>query len=368
MTLSISVPSVESEKVYGLVDAIRNYRQQAVKSKDKKSDSWIGKLRALVPAWFRSFAAAVVVCGAIVFLIVNPPMTKQPGESVQSAPAASASAEIPVAPDNTKIVTVNIGDTEILMVPVIPQWATALIILLGLGAYISYVRWIRPRLEESEYEQEAEDSHEFNTALNQCANALPVNPRDAIRLVNRMRFEYLMQDERYKKASEPVAATKLSELESLTYTLLNYHHPGYLNPDFVDHVVIPEIRDGHFTSPDELVSKLSGKYPDIAKVSKTFSLLKNVPQDIRQSAVPGKVSLEHFVDPDKLKAYVKLNRFVLVSEKLREETSITAKPISQTTNEEKEDQTGEKILPALDEKLKEFSAKQAGTTEKMEQD
>ncbi|WP_455219863.1 KAP family P-loop NTPase fold protein, partial [Kaarinaea lacus] len=368
VTLSISVPSVESEKVYGLVDAIRNYRQQSGKKKDKKIESWIGKLRSLVPAWFRSFAAAIIVCGAIVFLIVNPPMTKFPGESVQSDIARAALAEIPTVPGDTKIVTVNVGDTEILMTPVIPQWATALIILLGLGTYISYVRWIRSRHEDSEYEQEAEDSQEFNKALNKCANALPVNPRDAIRLVNRMRFEYLMQDERYKKASKSIAATKLSELESLTYTLLNYHHPGYLNPDFVDHVVIPEIKNNQVNSPQDLIAKLSRKYPDIAKVSKTFSLLENAPLDKSNSASSIKVTLDHFVNPEKLEAYVKLNRFVLISEKLREETDALVKSKGQVDKTNKAMKPQDQIQPELDEKIRKITRKQAKSAEEIGHD
>lgn len=368
VTLSISVPSVESDKVYGLVDAIRSYRQRSDLSRDKKAGTWVGKIRTLVPAWFRSLAAAIIVCGGIVFLVVNPPMTKQSGETIGSISTIPPSAELADAPGDTQIVTVSRGDTAVVMAPLIPQWMTALIVLMGLSAYIVYVRWVRPKLEDSEYEQEAEDSHEFNSALNKCANALPVNPRDAIRLVNRMRFEYLMQDERYKAASNIALPIKLSELESLTYTLLNYHHPGYLNPDFVDHVIIPEINNNQVNDPKDLIAKLSGKYPDIAKVSKTFTLLENMPQDNGKSSLPTNVTLDHFVNPDKLQAYVKLNRFVLVSEKLKEESVEPIKSAGQVSIKDTTVTSQDQIYPELDEKIKKIRGKQAKSSEEIRQD
>jgi hypothetical protein len=299
VTLNVSVPSVESDKVHELLKAINAKANPAPASAHKRT--LVQRMTEKVtstPVWAIKAAVAATVC--IVLAIV---LTQRP-ETLSSRITAGA----PVGIDQAgEVFTgekrwVNVPVSEPKPLPAAPWSSWVPTVLAGglLVMYLIYRVWVRPAVRSAEYVQEAEDSAAFTEAVAHCSAVLPENPRDAIRLINRMRFEYLIQEQ-----TDASVQAKLNEEECVTFTLMHYRHPGFLNPEFLDEEILPHIQKDVAHDPVKLYEDLSRVYPSLDKLKSEIMMLREATVDV-----------SHFGDVAKLSAYVRLNRYLLEAQRL----------------------------------------------------
>jgi hypothetical protein len=169
-----------------------------------------------------------------------------------------------------------------------PLWWVIPGLLLLCAAAALYVA-NRPALIEAAYRREPKDSAKFVDAVKWCKDLLPKNPRDAIRMVNLMRMEYLIQE----SDKAPLDGSPLDEWECVSLTILEKRHPAVFQKLLAD-------IDGPAASDGNGADNLSMKDAALARDVSTLS-----------SAGGG---TSHIGSLDKLKRFVGVNRFLLEAE------------------------------------------------------
>ena len=154
----------------------------------------------------------------------------------------------------------------------------------------SEVRKIRPFVDE----------------LGKCADLLPRNPRDGVRLVNSVRVGHEIQAAEGRRSE----AEQLTEAEFVTFSVMLYHHPKLFEPELLEDVVVPKMRIldaapsmGALQKYRELLA-CPGVEPAMAR--KMLSDLINL-----KRAYGGIEGIEHFFKADKVARFVEVNRYIL---------------------------------------------------------
>lgn len=167
-------------------------------------------------------------------------------------------------------------------------WAIPALLLLSAATALYVAN--RPALIEAAYRREPKDSAKFVNAVAWCKDLLPKNPRDAIRMVNLMRMEYLVQE----SDKAPLDGTPLDEWECVSLTILEKRHPAAFQR------LLMEL-DGPAANNGNGVDRF-GLNGDAA-LARDVSDLRNAGGDT-----------SHIDSIDKLKRFVGVNRFLLEAE------------------------------------------------------
>jgi hypothetical protein len=195
------------------------------------------------------------------------------GSKKQAAPAI-APPQLAESFKPTTSTVIQMPEVAGLLPNPIPWWMWSLP-LIGVIAVLAVADYTaRSETAEEAYRREPEDSPRFRESLKQCAPLLPTNPRDLVRMINRMRMEFLVQN----SARSPFSGLPLDEWECISYTLMQQHHPHFFDQLLNDKNEIPSLNNIAIATTQALTA--AG-------------------------------DLAHFSDAAKLHRYVEINRFLL---------------------------------------------------------
>src|SRR5262249_6694041 len=186
ITVSVSVPPSEPSEIRQLVDAMGGDGVAQAPTAPGRS-RW-QRWAARIPEWWARFVLAFLAV-ALATVFVGGVLLPRPA----GLPTRAETTQAASTPTEASSETIDISRLAPFPDRESPWWSwlpvTLLAGLAGLAAY----RLSRRELIEPRYLREPEDSERFQEAIKRCTDLLPVNPRDAIRTVNLMRMEYLVQ-------------------------------------------------------------------------------------------------------------------------------------------------------------------------------
>jgi hypothetical protein len=267
VTLSVSVPMPTKEGIENLLKGIDNKGEADTAGVEAVGGKWWLELKRI--PW--QLAADIAFLLALVLILT--PFFR--GSKKQSAPAI-APPHLAQSVNPTASTVIQMPEVAGILPNPIPWWMWSLP-LIGMIAVLAVAGYKSgsETVEES-YVREPEDSPRFRKALEQCAPLLPTNPRDLVRMINRMRMEFLVQNSDRSPFSRP----PLDEWECISYTLVQQRHPRFFIPLSIAQNGAPSLADAEITS------------------------------DL-QTLISAGAGVAHFKDSAKLHRYVEINRFLL---------------------------------------------------------
>jgi hypothetical protein len=300
VTLSVSVPRPSADQVQELLRRVDAELEPGPDSQQRDlplsqrlryaSRKWARRTwrTAIDPNFARHAALAMGFFALALFLVMPRAATITPGtpsvaagSSINPSPATSPASgrETIEMPSPTLPIDLFAG----------PLWWVIPALLLLCAAAALYVA-SRPALIEAAYRREPKDSAKFVAAVTWCKDLLPKNPRDAIRMVNLMRIEYLVQE----SDKAPLDGSPLDEWECVSLTILEKRHPTVFQK------LLMQI-DGPAASdtPDATNFSINGD-PALAR-------------DVTALQTAGG-NTSHIGSLDKMKRFVGVNRFLLEAE------------------------------------------------------
>jgi hypothetical protein len=298
VTLSVSVPKPQPEKMRDLLDEIDTDAGGASQVLELPKRSLIETVAARVqtiPPWGWRLAAAVT-CAAMLAIVVAGTLTPH---SVKQATVTVSEA--------TQASILNAGQNVIVMPQIFETsgrpkwwlWGIPGVMMVLMAGFL--FRSTRPSILESSYLREPHDSEKFSRAVDQCMDFLPTNPRDLVRTINLMRMEYLLQT----SPQAPFSGTPLSEWECVSYTLLQQRQPWMFASATLEGKVIPYLRSAKPpVKTDEFYSSISFDEHVGSDVARDIAKLQQ-----KISKESNGAMLSHLIDPDKLQRYADLNRY-----------------------------------------------------------
>jgi hypothetical protein len=297
VTLSVSVPRPSADQVQELLRRVDIELEPGPDNQQRNLplpqrlryalQEWVGRTWRTVtdPTFARQAALAMGFVALALFLVMPRAATTTLGTA---SAAAGSSINLPPAP-----APASGRETIDMPAPTLPgdlfagpRWWVIPGLLLLCAAAALYVA-NRPALIEAAYRREPKDSAMFVNAVKWCKDLLPRNPRDAIRMVNLMRMEYLIQE----SGQAPLEGIPLDEWECVSLTILEKRHPAVFQKLLMD-------LDGPAASNGNDVARVSLN-GDAALASDVSALGK----------AGGDTS--HIGSLDKLKRFVGVNRFLL---------------------------------------------------------
>jgi KAP family P-loop domain len=295
VTISVSVPRPTPDAIRSLVEGVD--REDARREGENagaatKLAEWINS------APTRMAQMATVIAAVGIFAVVL------------SLPSTTPPAPQPPPPTNQRIEPGPSGEGQVVEMPPPPtlpssspawwQWLFPAGVVLLAGAVLVRVTRM-PEVEEA-YRREPKDSTGFLTGVERCKELLPLNPRDAVRLVNLMRMEFLIQE----SEQAPFSGHPLGEWECVSYTVLRNHDPIFFDPNYVQEKVIPALTGKHDSSADPPgFYREIGSAPNAGTPANGADLAAAMDQLIKAGG-----HLHHMLDPEKLRRYVEVNRFI----------------------------------------------------------
>jgi KAP family P-loop domain len=300
VTLSVSVPQPSAEQVQELLRRVDTEREPTAQNQQLNlsrpqrlryaAKRWTRRAwrAAIDPTFARQASLALGFLALALFLVV--PRTPTTKLGTPSTAAGSSSSPLSAADLTFNRVPIdmpspspppNLFNGSLL-------WTIPVLLLFSAGAALYAAN--RPALIEAAYRREPKDSARFVNAVKWCKDLLPKNPRDAIRMVNLMRMEYLVQES--EKA--PLDGTPLDEWECVSLTILEKRHPAVFQR------LLTEL-DGPAVSNGDAVGKFNVNDDS------------GIARDISTLAKAG-ASTSHIGSIDKLKRFVGVNRFLLEAE------------------------------------------------------
>lgn len=281
ITLSVSVPQASDVGIGNLVNTIN--------SKDPESGDdrpWVLPRHA---AWVTRLSMGIAMLALVASLALGGMWWLETG--MFKAPSFGA---VPFASDSELGMRLLGGAVGLLVA------TTLLAILFG--------RRSAAPADDPKYRAEAKDSKALAEAVKECLPLLPANPRDVIRLVNAMRFGYMLQSEQNLRECGMISAVScvLSEAEAATLALLQYRHPQAFTADLLGTVILPLLKDEPFTPVKNLYAQL-----------RQAGL---VPQDLCDDLdeLDRRMPISHFADRAKLSRFLELHRFSMDQGKQKE--------------------------------------------------
>ncbi|MCG8455797.1 MAG: KAP family NTPase, partial [Holophagales bacterium] len=232
ITLGVSVPTAsdtEIERLLAGVDGAGSPPEAADAGSENGEkhpllDRLTLHLRRL-PAWGGRLTAVLGLLAVLVLLTPSP--EPPPDPEAATSPAAVVEQAAPASGGEIRAV-VSTRDASPLPQESSPWWYWLLVLAAVVAALVGPLRE-RPVAAEVRYRREEDDSHEFLDAIRQCAPLLPRNPRDAIRLVNRLRMGWLVQSGRVLGGGpDPLPGRPLSEKEYILLGAFFERFPGLL--------------------------------------------------------------------------------------------------------------------------------------------
>lgn len=305
ITLSVSVPRPSAQQVQELLMRIDS-EHEPVAAEQQQERTAIQRLRLGLTksarhTWRaitdRNVARQVGLAAALVAITLfsialfggadNPPTTV-------TRPPASAAIPLPAIPPTADgITTIDMPSVDLPADPFAQQlwWLIPALLLLSAGGALYVAN--RPATTESAYRREPKDSTKFVSAVELCKALLPKNPRDAIRIINLMRMEYLVQESK----EAPLDGSPLDEWECVSFTILEKRHPAIFQK------VLTEL-DGREITRGAATG--NGARPHNIDISGATDLASDL--DALKDAG---ASTAHLANASKLRRFVDLNRFLL---------------------------------------------------------
>jgi len=297
VTISVSIPVATSSAVKSLVEKIDDEKSQPAKKKHETGKRGpLFRYMEKIPAWAVRFGIALLTL-VLIFLPFSfkvPPITTPGGISTQQEKPET-----------------NFSGTVVIKMPELPApsfidtpgtfWILAGLLAVLCVAFI--LRNVLPLVAGMRYKREPEDSARFQTAIALCQELLPNNPRDIIRLVNKMRMGHLVQSSEtvIDAGYDAFAGSSLDEWESVSLTLLQQRNPEFFDPEFLENHYIPELSKEPATSFDDILTRTLIKENNNAT---------SIARDIHHLAGRD-ASIGHLLDPGKIQRYVEINRHIL---------------------------------------------------------
>ena len=328
VTLTVSVPR-PGEGAAGAIAGRLDPIEEPPKSVPEQTDEQSRLARVLVAVgsaardlperagpldWVPKLLGAVAVVTLVVFGVHALMLSKQSittdAKDASTAPAAPATLIAPVKPDLPAVVVALPAQSVLAS-----RWIPVLLFVAGLtllgGALVVVARQVIAPTREVEFGREPKDTEDFKAAVEACAALMPDNPRDIVRLLNRMRMLHLVQAPQHaaRDGRDPYDGTPLDERECISLTALQHRHPDAFGARTLDERVIPQAKAFTGTSA--------------AAFYRAFGELRfdAVAEDIEQ--LDGAMS--HVADAGKLRRYLSGNYFELESlERLRAEHDAAA--------------------------------------------
>jgi hypothetical protein len=299
VTISVSVPRADEDKIANLLKYVDRVE-------DPKADAQSRKLlqrvkRVVMDRSSAKRAASFLAFAMLVSLVFvwpksgptgSPIVAESPRNSIQpsAAPTPSSGRE-PIDLPTPETPAELYGERALLIVPA----------LLLLAAAAALLAANRPMEIEKRYIRQDVDSTDFVNAIKRCRDLLPDNPRDAIRMVNLMRMEYLVQE----SPDAPLNGAPLKEWDCVSFTILEKLHPEYFQRKFVNDVILPAIKNSTGAPLDvrALYSQITPNPPVTSSMTADMETL-----------IAAGGSLDHMCDADKLLRYVDVNTYLLEAE------------------------------------------------------
>jgi len=115
---------------------------------------------------------------------------------------------------------------------------------------------------------------------------------------------YLIQASRSEREEMEPVERQLREWECVSFTLLQYRHPNFFDPKFIEDEVIPLINSERIEGKaDQLFARLKGDKDQ----------WEDMKEDIQHLSMKSGGRVQHLASTEKLKEYVEANRYVLES-------------------------------------------------------
>lgn len=316
VTLSLSVPKVTQGQVQSLIEQIDEEQSHVPDSSHSLAALARRIQKAVTEPTFLRPMAAFCVAAAVAVVLALPEAGRGKSAPFVSQPPTLAATPMPTPSPRYEALPLATPLAAPIAAVVFPTpnpprelfggplfWLIPALLLLAGGAALYAAN--RPSLLEEAYRRQDKDSKEFVKAVSRCRQLLPTNPRDAIRMVNLMRIEYLVQAD----AKAPLRGHPLNERECVSFTVIEKRHPILFQPKFVDEKLVPglgQAADLPHRGVPTLLSVLGElKFEDSARES--------LAADLARLASPDD-DLAYIANPDKLQRYVDVNRFILESE------------------------------------------------------
>jgi hypothetical protein len=180
-------------------------------------------------------------------------------------------------------------------------WAIPALLLIA--AAIALASANRPEEIDEAHRHEPRDSEAFLRSIKKCGALLPQNPRDAIRMVNLMRMEFLVQ-----AGSTALPGNPLGEWECVALTVLEKERPEVFQR-ISARLDQSDGKDGFGLSAGHDGARANGV--GIAEEART-ALAHELA--ILGQAPPSDYDVAHLTDAENLRLYIELNRFLIERE------------------------------------------------------
>jgi hypothetical protein len=298
VTLSVSIPSPNVDAMESLVnqiDGAQPDREQPQEEK-RRASYFSGRLQG-IPDWAFKFGFAVLTVLVIMLPITFQSMLVPKGDTSGTTQGDknygnfSSGGRLVSLPDFETPKPKPVG---------FYYWFPAM--LAALICLFSGYRFTRLLSVDIDYRREPEDSETFQNAIKSCKDLLPTNPRDIIRVVNKMRLHYLVQSVETTAAQIAIPifeGSDLNEWECVTYVLMHQRHPKLLNTDSIENIYLPQIDLIQATLNQTLSEEDMNELPtDIKKLVEDIKILSR-----------GGRPFSHMTDPQKLKRFQSINKY-----------------------------------------------------------
>ncbi len=170
----------------------------------------------------------------------------------------------------------------------------------GVLLLVSLVLLIRksssPSLDQKFIRQE-EDSEDFKTALVKYYELFPPNPRDIVRMVNRIRMTYLIQSKKGNESKDTYGGEELNEEECVSLTILQMLYPNVFNTETIEKTIMSNLPE------NGILDDIPGFYCGLAESNDEFTTVAECISKLEKNNFP----LDHFVDSEKLERFKNVN-------------------------------------------------------------
>lgn len=313
VNIAVSVPEPDKDAVQKMVEALSQAGTQRDEKKNKGRDAKLSDRirarltsaakvafeRAREPLPVFVFLATLVTVAVVWFGGERPtaPPAQDTAASTDSGTGSNDSLPPRQLPANVTLARLPESPlkSETSALGAIEATAAALALF---GAALAFGGIVRAAVRARRAPREPDDSAEFIEAVRNVKDELPSNPRDVVRVVNRMRLAYLIQSppkDTSKDYVDAFSGTPLDPDDSIKLTLLQQTYSHVFDPRFLDQLSGSE--EGPTTDIRQKLDEIEAGKGAFAELATKYKELA--------AGVPA------LLEPVKLRRFISVNRFVL---------------------------------------------------------